>query len=136
MFEGRDYSSLVPHHTAWGQLLILEKIGEELCDQGNRGSKRICSLYTTPSTENSPFSIIDGLGGQRLGAAILSAVSLEKPAFPRDLLTASKLAAVECLGPIAWDGRLTDPGGLGTKAGLGPREGVGHWIGAAWSVLW
>ena len=76
MFEGRGYSSLVPHHRAWGQLLIQEKVGEEPRDQGNRGSERICSPPTTPSPEDVPFSIIDALGGQSLGAAILSAVSL------------------------------------------------------------
>ena len=84
------------------------------------------------------------------GAAILSAVSLEDPASPRDLLTASRGVAGVCLGlnetcptkvvsegspslVTIWDGRLTDPGGLGTKAGptkLGP-QAVEHWIGAA-----
>ena len=93
------------------------------------------------------------LVGEAWEAAILSAVSLENPASPRDLLTASRHVAEACLGPdgicftkvvleessslaTAWDGRPTGPGGLGTKAGLaklGPREAVGHWIGAAWS---
>ena len=85
------------------------------------------------------------------GAAIFSAASLEKPASPRDLLTASRCVAGVCLGPdgtcltevvskwslspvTAWDGQQTELGCLETKAGLAklePQEAVEHCIGAA-----
>ena len=67
MSESGDDSSWIPCHCAWGQFLIPEEVGEKLHDQVNRGSDRIYFLYTTPSTENEPFSVIDGLCGQRLG---------------------------------------------------------------------
>ena len=81
------------------------------------------------------------------GAAIHSAAFLEKPASLRDLPTASRLVAGDCLSPdgicptkVVVEGSQSPvTGGLETKAGLaklGLQEVVEHWIGAAWSEPW
>ena len=66
MFEGKSGGGLITCHHAWSQLFFLEEIGEEVSYQGSSGNKWICLSSTTPSTKDSPFSIIDGLGGQSL----------------------------------------------------------------------
>ena len=63
MFEDGGDKGSVTWLCAWGQLFFPDEVSEELCNQGNKGSKRIC----IPSTENASFSVIDGLSGHSLG---------------------------------------------------------------------
>ena len=91
-------SALMEAQLPWGQLIILEEEGEGICDQGDRGSKGpvSCPPHLAQKMRHLPSSMdfVD-----RLGAAILSAISLENQDSSRDLLTAFKCVAVVCLDP-------------------------------------
>ena len=39
MSEGGGDEGSITCHRAWGQLFIPKELGEEICDQGDRGSK-------------------------------------------------------------------------------------------------
>ena len=62
VFEGRGNGGWI----TWSKLFVPEEVGEVLHYQGNRDSETFCLPSTTPSTKDSPLSVIDGLGGWNL----------------------------------------------------------------------